>query len=458
MTYIIRKTDGTTIGTILDGTIDNRAVTSLQLMGRNYANYGQIMTDNLVSMLENWADNGPPANPMAGQLWWNTQDNRLRVYTGNAFKVVSSSTAQSTAPTAASAGDLWWDITNKQLYVYDGTDPYNVSGWILIGPQRNGSGVFWEQITDTLGTSHQVLSEYLNYARVAIISNEEFTPAVAISGFATVKTGYNIRSSMQFVGNATNSLALANVAASSYLRNDQNGSIQGSLTVASTSGVTIGNSANLNIAARSDGTAQITNSINNADVIIRANVAGVSTQAIKINGSDGSVLVSSLGVAGQLAVDANATITGGLQVTGRSNFSGLVTATSMPAGTANLTVATTEFVVNSSGFVKNKIYANTESYVQVNDTGAGNLMVVLDGAVVATASTTGFNLAAGATAVTQPDSHNSTGNASVATTQFVKTATQWWGGSAKFVSTAAPVPGVNDQGSQDGDFWFQYTP
>jgi hypothetical protein len=302
------------------------------------------------------------------------------------------------------------------------------------------------------------MSEYLNYARVAIISNEEFTPAVAISGFATVKTGYNIRSGMQFVGNATNALALANVAASSYLRNDQNGSIQGSLTVASASGVTIGNSANLNIAARSDGTAQITNSINNADVIIRANVAGVSTQTLKINGSDGSVLVSSLGIAGQLAVDANATITGGLQVTGRSNFSGLVTATSMPAGTANSAVATTEFVVNSSGFAKNKIYANNESYVQINDTGAGNLMVVLDGTQVATASATGFNLSAGATAVTQPDSHNSTGNARIATTQFVKTATQWWGGSAKFVSTAAPVPGVNDQGSRDGDFWFQYTP
>jgi hypothetical protein len=457
MTYIIRKTNGTTLGTILDGTIDNRAVTSLQLMGRNYANYGQIMTDNLVSMLENWANTGPPANPLAGQLWWSTQDNRLRVYTGNAFKVVSSSTAQSTAPTAAAAGDLWWDITNKQLYVYDGTDPYNVSGWILIGPQRNGSGVFWEQITDTLGTTHQVLSEYLNYARVAIISNEEFTPAVAIPGFTTVKTGYNIQSTMQFVGNATNSLALANVAASSYLRNDQSGSIQGSLTVTSASGLTIGNSANLNIAARSDGTAQITNSINNADVVIRANVAGVSTQAIKINGSDGSVSLTDAIVAGNLDVGANATITGSLEIAGRSNFSGLVTATSMPAGTANSAVATTEFVVNSSGFAKNKIYANTESYVQVNDTGAGNLMVALDGAVVATASANGFNLSAGATAVTQPDSHNSTGNARIATTQFVKTATQWWGGSAKFVSTAAPDPGVNDQGSQDGDFWFQYT-
>jgi hypothetical protein len=458
MSYIIRKTNGTTLGTILDGTIDNRAVTSLQLMGRNYANYGQIMTDNLVSMLENWADTGPPANPLAGQLWWSTQDNRLRVYTGNVFKVVSSSTAQSTAPTAAAAGDLWWDITNKQLYVYDGTNPYNASGWILVGPQRNGSGVFWEQITDTLGTIHQVLSEYLNYARVAIISNEEFTPAAAISGFTTVKTGYNIRSTMQFVGNATNSLALANVAASSYLRNDQSGSIQGSLTVASASGVTIGNSANLNIAARSDGTAQITNSVSNGDVVIQANVAGVSTQALKINGSDGSVSLTDAIVAGNLAVDTNATITGSLQVTGRSNFLGLTTAISMPAGTANLTVATTEFVVNSSGFVKNKIYANTESYVQVNDTGAGNLMVVLDGIQVATASASGFNLSAGATAVTQPDSHSNTGNATVATTQFVKTATQWWGGSAKFVSTAAPVAGVNDQGSQDGDFWFQYTP
>jgi hypothetical protein len=94
--------------------------------------------------------------------------------------------------------------------------------------------------------------------------------------------------------------------------------------------------------------------------------------------------------------------------------------------------------------------------VVVEDFGVGNMSVVVDGVTVVTASQDGLNLASGATAVTQPDAHNSAGNARVATTQFVKTATQWWGGSAKFVSPQSPNPGVNDTGSRDGDFWFQY--
>jgi hypothetical protein len=64
------------------------------------------------------------------------------------------------------------------------------------------------------------------------------------------------------------------------------------------------------------------------------------------------------------------------------------------------------------------------------------------------------NLLAGATATTQTQTYTSTGNAAVATTQYVRTAGQWWGGSAKFVSLSTPDAG---QGN-DGDFWFQYTP
>jgi hypothetical protein len=82
--------------------------------------------------------------------------------------------------------------------------------------------------------------------------------------------------------------------------------------------------------------------------------------------------------------------------------------------------------------------------------------IVVNGSTVATASASGFNLYNGATATTQGQTYATTGNSLVATTQFVKTATTWWSGSAKFISNAAPVLGVNDGGSNDGDFWFQY--
>jgi len=467
MSYIIRKTNGVTLGTILDGTIDDRSKTSLRLVGRNYSNYGQIMTDNLVGMLEHFAYNIAPPNPIAGQLWWNTDDQRLRVYTGSAFKIISSSTAQPASPITTTAGDLWWDSANKQLYVYDGTTPYNSAGWQLVGPQRNGSGAIWEQINDITQTTHSVLSVYLNQVRTGIVSSDpEFTPAISIPGFTTIKTGYNLNSSGQFNGTAADSQKLAGIEARNYLRTDEDGTINGTLTVSNNSGMTIGRSSNLQITTNSIGDVSIKNTRLNGRISMYSNTQGVSTESFYIDGETGRSIMKSATLGdntastsagtGALLVAGGAGITGNLNVGGNANFTGLATAVTMPSGTANASVATTEFVITSSGFLKNRIYVGSETYVAVEDFGVGNMQVVIDGTTVATASKDGFNLSNGATAITQPDTYNNTGNASIATTQFVKTASKWWGGSAKFVSLESPRPGINDAGSKDGDFWFQY--
>lgn len=78
MAYTIVKSDGTVLTTIADGTI-NTTSTSLGLPGRNYAGYGQSLDTNFVHILENFADNAPPANPLRGQLWFNTNDTTLYV-------------------------------------------------------------------------------------------------------------------------------------------------------------------------------------------------------------------------------------------------------------------------------------------------------------------------------------------------------------------------------------------
>jgi len=78
MAYTIVKSDGTVLTTIADGQI-NTTSTSLGLPGRNYAGYGQALDTNFVHMLENFADNTPPANPLRGQLWYNTNNNTLYV-------------------------------------------------------------------------------------------------------------------------------------------------------------------------------------------------------------------------------------------------------------------------------------------------------------------------------------------------------------------------------------------
>jgi hypothetical protein len=78
MAYTIVKSNGTVLTTIADGTI-NTTSTSLGLPGRNYAGYGQSLDTNQVHLLENFADVTPPANPLRGQLWYNTNSSTLYV-------------------------------------------------------------------------------------------------------------------------------------------------------------------------------------------------------------------------------------------------------------------------------------------------------------------------------------------------------------------------------------------
>ena len=78
MAYTIIKSDGTTLTTIADGTI-NTTSTSLGLPGRNYAGYGQVLDTNFVHQLENYAASTLPANPLREQLWFNTNNSTLNV-------------------------------------------------------------------------------------------------------------------------------------------------------------------------------------------------------------------------------------------------------------------------------------------------------------------------------------------------------------------------------------------
>jgi hypothetical protein len=474
MSYNITKSNTVTIGTIADGTYDNTA-TSLTLVGRNFSNYGQFMTNNLVRLLENSAYNVSPSNPLAGQLWWDTGTSRLKVYTGSDFKNVGSCTSQATAPTTTVAGDLWWDSAEEQLYIYNGANPYSIAGWILVGPaykKTNGkSGAIWEQIQASDDSFKNVVSIYLDGVRTAIISDEAFTPKVAITGYTSVQVGYTMSTTNTVWGTANNASYLGNQPAANYLRSDTSDSTDGALTIANNSGLTVGLSSNLQITTTTGGDASIKNTKSNGDINFYANVAGTNTLAFGIDGATGTAALLSATLSGSLTLASGASVTGALNVTGTGSYSGALTAPTQSVGTADTTVATTEFVINNSGFLKNKIYSGTSgaaatTYIEVNqEAGAtpANLTIKVGNVSVATASNVGINLANGATAVTQAVSHQSNialhqhfgnsypGDSKIATTNYVARSTEYWSGSAKFVSTLEPNVAIGS----DGDFWFQ---
>lgn len=449
MSYIVNLPDGTLLTTILDGTVDNTS-SSLTLVGRNYSGYGEIIAEDLVALLVNFAKNSAPNNPLPGQIWYDSSATIAKIYTGTTWKNIGSATFAVSAPATTVGGDLWWDSVNKQLYCYDGTSPYSLAGWILVGPGYSSvlgkSGAIYEQISDG-STWHDVVSVYLNGVRTSIVSQDQFTPNVAITGFSTLQVGWNMNSTTTrgyIWGTANNASYLGNQPAANYFRNNINNTGTGTLTIVNNGGLTVG--ATGQFVANASGTNVSLHNIanGNLNLVNQGNIAltVLATGEITVNADP----AQALGIATKQYTDNKFY---------DSVLYGVPVAPTAPNGTANTMIATTEFVVNNSGFYKYKIYSNN-THMWVNDTGVGSANIVVDGTTVLSATASGVVLNNGATASTQGQTYNTAGNTLIATTQFVKTATTWWGGSAKFVSNAAPVAGVNDIGSNDGDFWFQY--
>ena len=59
---------------------------------------------------------------MVGQIWFDKQDTRLKVYDGVTFRAASGSIVSSTQPGNLTTGDIWIDNLNNKLYLFDGTD------------------------------------------------------------------------------------------------------------------------------------------------------------------------------------------------------------------------------------------------------------------------------------------------------------------------------------------------
>ena len=91
MSYTINLTNGNVFAVIPDGTINSTS--SMTLIGKNYAGYGQFLDDNFIHLLECGANGTAPTNPLTGQLWFNTTSGVLQVYNGTGFKSLGGATA-----------------------------------------------------------------------------------------------------------------------------------------------------------------------------------------------------------------------------------------------------------------------------------------------------------------------------------------------------------------------------
>ena len=288
MAYTINLTDGTIFATIADGTINTSS--SMTLVGKNYAGYGEFLDENFIRLLENSSNTTAPGAPLVGQLWWNSSQDLLQVYNGTQWKTISSATASASAPTSNVQGDLWYDTINAQLKVYTGT------AFILVGPSFTAgtgtTGAIVDTIVDNTSVSHVVIKFFVNNTIVAIMSKDAvFTPQVAITGFTTISPGMQLSSATvgggvpEFIGTATNSLLLGNVAASGFLSAISNDTTTGTLGILNDTGLTVGQDQDLRIGVTGT-TATISNITTNGNIAF--SVTGLAN-ALVINGSTGVV-------------------------------------------------------------------------------------------------------------------------------------------------------------------------
>ena len=318
MAYTINKTDGTVVTTITDGTVDN--TTSLQLFGKSFSGFGEGLNENLVKLLENASGTAAPTSPLTGELWFDTNTAQLKVYDGSAFKPTGAAKSQSAAPSSASAGDLWHDSDDDQLYVYTG------GAFVLAGPVYTSTQTLSGWKIETLGSSggdKVVSSMYVGNTRVAILSKETFTPSVTQTGFASIKAGFTLNTTLSAVFEGTNTQAAAIdvsgtsntsstlIAGGNFLRADAADTTTGALTVDTDSGIIVGDAQELTVTVSSNDVT-IAQTSQDKDLKFTVNDNGTTNTILTLDGSETAVnIVGNVNITGQLNVSGeyNATST-----------------------------------------------------------------------------------------------------------------------------------------------------
>jgi hypothetical protein len=361
MAYTINLTDGSVFATIADGTVNTSS--SMILVGKNYAGYGEFLDENFIHLLENGANTTAPSAPLTGQLWWDKTNFLLKVYNGTIFKTISAATSSATAPTSNVQGDLWYDTVNQQVKVYTG------AAFIVVGPAFSSSqgttGAIPETINDSGASPHFVTSLYVNNTRVAIVSKDaSFTPAAPINtDFPTIFNGITLWNSGSpvFGGSATNAQLLDNLDSLDFMRATANTTTSGTVRINNDLGLFVG-TGNAAVISETGNDGVVRSGISGGNLVIQSNVGGTLFDVARALGASGTFAISNAATVGTtLSVTGNITganLNTGAQVVATGNVTGgniitagLITAAGTITSTANVVGGNlrTTGIVSASG-------------------------------------------------------------------------------------------------------------
>lgn len=369
MSYTISYTDTANKGTITveDGTINRE--TTLGFPGRNTTSYGAVVAENFLHLLENFAATTEPSQPVEGQLWYDSTlgVEALKIYNGTNWIPASGISKSISTPAIAQTGDLWVDTDNQQLYLFTG------GGWILVGPSFSeglATGARADQVVGQDNQLYNVLRVEVGGTTVAIVNGADnpFIPKATIAGFSVINPGINLvnrdtngdgQSNFKFFGTAekAENLIVSNqsVSAANFLRGDTTSTTTFPLNVQNNQGISYGINSELTVGIEGNaGIIQHNIGGSNIDIRVRNNNVsrtvvrvdsnlrvGINTeapdQALDVVGniqSSGSVIINDITNSttinnGALQVRGGAGIRQGLNVGGETKLSNLLTTTSV---------------------------------------------------------------------------------------------------------------------------------
>ena len=330
MSYQLNRTDGSILVELIDGKIDSTS-TNLTLVGRGYRGYGEVFNENFIKLLENFANTAAPSNPLAGQIWWDTATEKLKIYTGNQWKSNAEPYVQATQPANMLSGEFWFNNRDNQLF-FAGAE----NNPVLIGPSytdsQGKSGLFVENITSVNGKQYPVVKLFIGAIAVGLFSNEEFIPDIEnrVDELITdsnpqgiIFKGLNLfdKTNFRFVGTAESATKIQTdeglfITADQIVRADQNTLTTGTFEVRNTSGIVFSTPAATYVNMRPQGTNFfIENQLANSDLALRVRsqaFQGQIVDAMYIDASEGRIGFFNRNRLPQYSVD----VEGDMRVTG----------------------------------------------------------------------------------------------------------------------------------------------
>ena len=219
MSYSVKYKDSSKDPIIVsDGKVDT--TTDLWLLGRNFPGYGEKIAENFLNLLENFSSPNSPPKPIEGQLWYDTNDLKLKFYDHfgiwRPLSTINVSTENPSGP-GNSNGDIWFDIENNILYIFVENQWYPI---IYTSPDTNVMSKIRQDIN---GIFHKTLELVVNNKTTIVMcsDDEDWIPLssgpeaeilpnnqLMAAEFPLIKQGSNLNTTENYVYHGTATSAL----------------------------------------------------------------------------------------------------------------------------------------------------------------------------------------------------------------------------------------------------------